>query len=333
MIERLELENFTAFDKLDMKFSPGINIIIGENGTGKTHVLKLLYATSGYDQSTVLEKVVGVFMPEGANIGRLVSITSKVSESSITTTINGDSETLRILKNKNLKAMHHSHEISNEGLTDAVFIPVKEFLSHAQGFLSLYDNRAIHFDETYRDLLSKASLPPLRNIENNTLKEIADKIEKEIGGKVIEKNGMFFLKTDNGEIEFDLLAEGTSKLGLIWLLIKNGSLQQGSTLFWDEPEANINPSSLGLVVDVMLELQRQGVQIFLATHNYLLLKWFELKRNNKDEISFFSLNRDQENNEIRVANGRAYLDAFPNKIADAYDSAFNEEMSKSLRGR
>jgi predicted ATP-dependent endonuclease of OLD family len=46
-ISRLELENFTCFAKAEMDFSSGINVFIGENGTGKTHILKamLLHAS------------------------------------------------------------------------------------------------------------------------------------------------------------------------------------------------------------------------------------------------------------------------------------------------
>ena len=36
MITNLQLKNFTAFTELAIDFSPGINIIIGENGTGRT---------------------------------------------------------------------------------------------------------------------------------------------------------------------------------------------------------------------------------------------------------------------------------------------------------
>lgn len=36
MITQLQLKNFTAFTELAIDFSPGINIIIGENGTGYT---------------------------------------------------------------------------------------------------------------------------------------------------------------------------------------------------------------------------------------------------------------------------------------------------------
>ena len=37
----------------------------------------------------------------------------------------------------------------------------------------------------------------------------------------------FFLSGEQGEIEFTLLAEGLRKLGLLWLLIRNGSLKTG----------------------------------------------------------------------------------------------------------
>ncbi|MDP2983851.1 MAG: AAA family ATPase [Candidatus Latescibacter sp.] len=60
MINRLELKNFTAFDELLMDFSPGVNLIIGENGTGKTHILKILYSVLSAlkDGRRVSEKIV-----------------------------------------------------------------------------------------------------------------------------------------------------------------------------------------------------------------------------------------------------------------------------------
>ena len=39
--KEIELENFTVFDKMDIQFTEGINVLIGENGVGKTHVMKL----------------------------------------------------------------------------------------------------------------------------------------------------------------------------------------------------------------------------------------------------------------------------------------------------
>ena len=44
-IRHLGLENVTVFDKIEIAFDEGKNIFIGETGTGKTHILKILYAT------------------------------------------------------------------------------------------------------------------------------------------------------------------------------------------------------------------------------------------------------------------------------------------------
>ena len=43
-LTRVQLERFTAFTHLDLEVSPGINVLIGANGTGKTHLLKVCYA-------------------------------------------------------------------------------------------------------------------------------------------------------------------------------------------------------------------------------------------------------------------------------------------------
>ena len=47
MITKLQFNNFTAFTDLTIDFSPGINIIIGENSTSKTQLLKAILAKSG----------------------------------------------------------------------------------------------------------------------------------------------------------------------------------------------------------------------------------------------------------------------------------------------
>ena len=33
-IKRIKFQNYTVFEDQQMEFSPGINVIIGENGTG-----------------------------------------------------------------------------------------------------------------------------------------------------------------------------------------------------------------------------------------------------------------------------------------------------------
>ena len=42
-IKRIELKNYNVFNNLQLDFSRGINIIVGENATGKTQLLKAVY--------------------------------------------------------------------------------------------------------------------------------------------------------------------------------------------------------------------------------------------------------------------------------------------------
>ena len=88
---------------------------------------------------------------------------------------------------------------------------------------------------------------------------------------------IFIQKKDGRKTEFSLEAEGLRKLGLLWKLIRNGLLEKDSILLWDEPEANLNPELYPLVAEILLGLQKNGVQIFLATHSYNFAKYLENK--------------------------------------------------------
>lgn len=50
-LTRVRLKNFTAFADLDLEFSPGVNVLLGRNGAGKTHLMKVGYAACAYDRT------------------------------------------------------------------------------------------------------------------------------------------------------------------------------------------------------------------------------------------------------------------------------------------
>ena len=79
-----------------------------------------------------------------------------------------------------------------------------------------------------------------------------------------------------GKIEISLLAEGLRKLAMMARLIANGTLLEDGLLFWDEPEANLNPKLVRLLAKSMLDLSNNGVQIICATHSLFLLREIEL---------------------------------------------------------
>lgn len=45
LIHSIGLKNFTVFENLRIDVSSNINIFIGENDTGKTHLLKAIYGS------------------------------------------------------------------------------------------------------------------------------------------------------------------------------------------------------------------------------------------------------------------------------------------------
>lgn len=347
MLDHIKLERFTAFEKLNLKFSPGLNVFIGENGCGKTHLLKLLYAACDVttSQKTFAEKVNRVFLPSGEQIGRLVKRRSPSSVGSVgsvevarTVQVEGQPKLLAL----HLSMSNHTKEAAKatesgarkswrEHELTSVYIPVKDMMANAPGFRSLYSLRHIHFEEVYADIIDRAFLGTLKGPTDKDRKRLLEILQQSMEGKVITRNEEFFLKNPQGELEFTLLAEGIRKLGLLWVLIQNGTLLDGSVLLWDEPEANLNPKLMRNVVQILIELQRLGVQVFITTHNYNLLKEFDLQLQPQDRVLFHSLFRDADRN-VQVASFLRYEDLQPNAIDDTLGALADRDIRQQMGG-
>ena len=332
MITRLKVNKFTAFNGLDIVFSKGVNVLIGENGTGKTHIMKMLY--SAYCTAnikapyTLSQKVYNVFLPDG--IGRLAHRSIGTSAGSFTVYRQDDDGVERYVKFAvSTKDKKDGKTTSSKWVTDGenkvVYIPVKDMLANAPGFRSLYELRNIHFEEIYKDIIDRALLPAVKGKPTAPRRKLMAKIEGVISGRIVEKNEHFYLKNNQGVLEFTLLAEGYRKLGLLYELIQNETLSQSSILFWDEPEANLNPKLAKVVVEIILELQRQGVQVFIATHDYVILKELALAVGKKDNVRYhsFYLNGD----DIKYS----FVDKFELIEHSAIDETYNDLLERDIQ--
>ena len=153
------------------------------------------------------------------------------------------------------------------------------------------------------------------------LKEISDVIN----GKVVQEDDTFYIvKNDGRKIDFSLEAEGMRKLGLLWKLIRNGLLEKNSVLLWDEPEANLNPELYPLVANILLALQKNGVQIFLATHSYNFAKYLEIRRTEKEQVLIHNLYRNDLGKEIMSVSAYKMEDLEPNHIMMADNQLLDE---------
>ena len=68
MLTGIKIDNFTAFEQLDIRLSKGVNVFIGANGTGKTHLMKLLYGVMQLADNTAVktmdQTLQGLFLPD-----------------------------------------------------------------------------------------------------------------------------------------------------------------------------------------------------------------------------------------------------------------------------
>jgi len=337
MLEKIRLINFTAFDDTELQFSKGINVFIGENGTGKTHVLKSLYAACDITETnkSFAEKINNVFYPTAKIIGHLVrrgqennasvEVFRRVTtlQKSISLRVSFSSSTAKPEK----ATISGSTKQWHESQLKSVYIPVKDMMANAAGFRSMVSMRYLHFEEVYNDIIDRAFLPALKDLSDKIRIQLLESLQRSMDGKVIIKGEELFLKNKSGELEFTLLAEGYRKIGLLWLLIQNGILSPGNVLFWDEPETNLNPKLMRIVVNVLVELQRIGVQIFVSTHDYVLLKEFELATKDTDSINYHAFYHD-ELNRIAINAVEKLDDLNPNAIDDTFGSLIDRQIAK-----
>jgi len=336
-LTRIQLERFTAFESLDFAPAPGVNVLIGPNGVGKTHLMKVAYAACDITKSgqRFSEKLVSTFLPKDGAIGRLVRRTSRSSTALVRVSRGTQAKMgLRFSNHakdwRDEKVKKTGHDKWVRSAIESVFIPVKEMLANAPGFRSLYAQREIHFESIYADIIDRAFLPVLKGPKDKARKALLDALQSAMDGRVQLKGEEFYLKNKQGELEFTLLAEGLRKLGLLWLLIQNGVLVNGAVMFWDEPEANLNPKLFSVVVDILLQLQRLGVQVFVSTHDYAILKEFELAAGPGDALAFHALYRPAPDAGVVVETAAVPFKLDHSPIAEAMTSLYDREIARSL---
>lgn len=298
---------------------PAINLIIGRNDTGKTGLLKLLYATgkaleiytlkkkSGDTsfKKELAEKLLNTFMPRKNSLGELVqkgcsenlevgmhfSIPPLQYHQSIHFSFGDKTEDTIIHSNDEVKLLPG-------GGMNVLFIPAKEVLTAFNDIRSMRESfYGRGFDDTYLDLIKALSLEPTHGRVNGALQGVNKELENLFEGK-IEYTGQseqpFLFKKGNQIFAMQQTAEGIKKIGILNTLIANGQLDKGTILFMDEPETALHPDAVRALVEMLIDMSKNGVQLFLATHSYFVIKQLALcaKRDNLNVLCW-SLEKSQ----------------------------------------
>jgi len=339
-IQSIDVERFTLFREIeDLQFSPGINVLIGANATGKSHLMKLLYSvvhtayTAEKDQAAdeslvsarLKEKLAMVFRPADLQTNRLVHRRRGRGSAKVRLVTDCGEFAFRLTTSSNLYVDGNSIE-----QTEApIFIPSREALAMYTGFIQAYKNRELSFDETYYDICVALSGTLAKGARLGRAAELAAPLEAILGGRVRLTNDRFHVYSGDGFIEAHLLAEGFRKIASIVHLINNGSLMDKGILFWDEPEANLNPELTTRICAALRQLAASGVQVFLATHDYLLSQELSLATEYKTApevpIRFFALSRTGEER-VTVESGEALADLRHNAILEEFAAHYEREQ-------
>ena len=216
---------------------------------------------------------------------------------------------------------------------ETLFIPAKEILSHFKGFIATYSKREIAFDKTTNDLALELDLPLLKDQQLIEKKNI--ELEKILEGEIIQLNGEFYLRRfkDKELVVSSMMAEGLRKIGTISYLLKNGALTKDSILIWDEPESNLNPKLIKDIVDLLIFLENLGVQIFIATHNYFMIKYFDIQKKDKKSINLKFISLFKSNGQIESETATDIYDLENNAILDEMENVYLQSSKLFHKGK
>lgn len=378
MIRQLKLKNFVAFTDLSIDFSPKINIIIGENGTGKTQLLKAILALSGpeargeYADERLARKLCRLYHPLSDQVGELRRAGER-GEAQLNATFTTSQEVTARFNGSTTVA-----KVSISGSVEpapAIFIPTKEVLSLVRGLTAEQpDLPTVEriFDDGYLDLANRLAKEGTADLNAKVqldprFASIVPRLANLIGGQYLLEKGRFvfqsghymekaaaarskaqhaqmyqdstewkFVPSSKQRLSSGMTAEGFRKIGVLQRLLSNSSLNldTAGSLLWDEPESNLNPKLMKDLVTVLLELARNGQQVILATHDYVLLKWFDLlmDEGKGDHVVFHCLYRKAESENIQCESQSDYSVVARSAISNTFAELYDEDVKRALGG-
>lgn len=359
MISRIDISNFISFEKIVMDEVGDVNIIIGTNDTGKTGFIKLLYsviksaelynlraqagnANSVSYKKVLAEKLYGTFLPSKNGLGELVNKYQKSKlHSEIVLTDLKSKQTDRVIFSFGESTINTINDgkdqIDVEKELNALFIPAKEVLTQLKAIRASREKLQIEeFDDTYIDLISSLVIPTQKGKVSRDFVESNKRLEELFNGEIEQQqDDQFVFRKGKYSFPLQLSAEGVKKIGILTTLIRNRQLNKNSVLFIDEPENSLHPKAINEVVKVLTLIAKQGVQIFLTSHSFALIKQLEIEARSADinDLKFMCsvLTRNAESNIVTCSTSNLFEGIPMNEIIEAGIAQSDEELELEFK--
>ncbi|WP_046005109.1 ATP-binding protein [Pseudoalteromonas rubra] len=284
MIHDFKLENYGPIVSAQGQGLGKINLILGENSTGKTFLLKALYSAirsheeankgnSYQDFAEVLsEKLYWTFQ-----VDKIGDIVTKGDSKRLMTCISlADNSSLMFGFGKDTtKKVSPTHNNLSQRSSNSVFLPPKEVLSLMDVIYKTTEiDKIFGFDATYSDLVAALKIPTQRGRNHSAFADSRQRLENVFSGKVEfdGKSNSWVYKKGNTKFSIMAAAEGVKKIAILDTLLGNRFLDRDSIVFIDEPESALHPTAIIELLDIISVLAQAGIQFFLATHSYYVIK-------------------------------------------------------------
>lgn len=338
MISEVNIRNFGQIREFHTDQFSNLNLFIGENGTGKTTLLKAMYASaktmeqyhrgdSIRSTSEILsEKMRWVFQAE-----KLKALVTKGEKSlSFSIVNNNESFDFGFSDSAEVKIINVTEKVTKTN-ANSVFIPAKEVLSLFSVILRAREVEGLFgFDDTYYDLVKALQIRPHRGRSVKVFADSRKALRDLLGGSVDndEASGKWYFVNKRGQkFEISVTAEGVKKISILDRLLGNGYISNQSILFFDEVESALHPSAIYDFLDILDKLAfDMGIQIFIVSHSYFVIKklyLIALKR--KQSVMCYSLNQDGSYDVDDLQNGIP-----ENSIVGESVRLYNEEINEEL---
>lgn len=293
MLQTLLVKNFSVFEQATLHFG-GLNVLHGDNGAGKTHVLKLLWtllsAASVGDadlQSALHDGIVGAYQPLKDDPGRVARrqrgtalmsarVTWRSGEALGFTNQTGRPDGVIQVFERPTAPLKHA---------TPVFVPPRELLS-----LVRVPSEGLSLDTPTLRTCQLLERPLKRGPRDPRVNTLAAPIEAHIGCQVVlEDDHGFFLRAlgTARHLEIGASSGGQLKLGTLARLMLTHHLDPGATLLIDGADEQLNPRATRVMAAALVRLARSGVQVFVSAHSAFLLR--ELGRDAPPGARFFGL--------------------------------------------
>lgn len=310
MIAQFELMNFGPIEVIKSDNLGNINLFIGINGTGKTFILKALYtmikSTEEYkkgDDRRSFEEVLSDKLYWTFQTERLGDLVQKGEGKKLKATLNLLNKTFLFFEfssdtTKKISTLYNTIERKER---NSIFLPPKEVLTLFNVIMKTgIQDRAFGFDATYTDLVLALQNPPLKGKNYVEVVQARQKISDIFEGRVEydPNNNRWIYKKGKSKYTINITAEGVKKIAILDTLLGNRFLTKESIIFIDEPESSLHPNAINSFMEIIYELSKVGMQFFIATHSYFVIKKLYLiaKKENIDIPVFVgdNLNWQQE---------------------------------------